>query len=132
MLMSIPCSICHWHPCPHSELAIADSHLPRYHLRPAGRSNPGFYGVNCFVSGPSVHETLCDSSKSGVCFSHSHGAPALKSSCTPAFKAKSSGGSSSQHQTLRLGTWCGAQNSLLWENISIFQYDYFPVCGLPI
>ena len=34
--------------------------------RPAGRSDPGSFEVTAFALGPSVHETLCVPSKSGV------------------------------------------------------------------
>ena len=39
--------------------------------RPAGRSGPGSYEVIALALGPSVHETLCASSKSGVSVSPS-------------------------------------------------------------
>ena len=57
MLMSIPCGICHQRPCLHSEPQLTPT-SPGYPLRPAGRSNSGFYGVTALSWVP-VHMKPC-------------------------------------------------------------------------
>ena len=65
MPMSNPQYLCHQCPCPHSGPQPPPASL-RDSPRPAGRSAPGSYEVTAFSLGPSVHETLCAPSKSGV------------------------------------------------------------------
>ena len=124
MLMNIPWGLCHQCPCPHSEpqAALASSGYPP---RLTGRSGPGSYGVTALPWVP-VHMKPCVHPPRV----ESVFPPVLWSSCTQAplaFKAKCSGGSSSQCQTPRLGEPDVGFRTLTPVGEPL-QYNYFPVC----
>ena len=68
--MNTPQYLHHQCPCPQSEPHPPPT-SPGDPPRPPGRSGLGSYEVTVFALGPSVHETLCASSKSGVSVSPS-------------------------------------------------------------
>ena len=70
MPMNTPQYLYHQCSCPHSEPQPPSASLGGP-PRPSGRSGPGSYEVTAFSLGPSVHETLCVSSKRGVSLSPS-------------------------------------------------------------
>ena len=93
--------------------------------RPADRADPGSYRVTALLRVPLHVETLCTHALIESLFP-----PILWSSCTQAplvFKAKYSGGSSSQCQTPRQGslTW---SSELLQENLCNINIFLFVGC----
>ena len=91
------------------ERATATPASPGDPPRPSGRSGPDSYGVTAFALEPSVHKTLCALSKSGVCFSQSHGAPAVKPCWSSKPNALESLPPDAGH--LGWGDWRGTQRS---------------------
>ena len=113
-------------PCSEAQLPPASAGDPQIL---AGRSGPGSYEVTAFSPGSGMHEILCVPSRVELLFP-----PVLRDSCdqTPlAFKARFSGGLLLPLPDLQAGEPDVGLRTFTPVG-ELLQYNYFPVCGLPI